>query len=273
MFYVKINKSDRRGGNRRSEMEKNEGKAFDFAHGCFIIPRLSLTLKDMKPFVITDFSHAYPDQGFPEALMGGGVGFDLIDMTDIEGTRCYCDAAAASEIRRRIASFTGVPGIHWLDSGDYHYMTLFYASAFREPFTLVLLDNHPDDQEPEFPGVLSCGSWVKALRETCPGLVRTVSVGPGGARPAIPQPLGDVYLSIDKDILSPAFARTDWSQGAFELEEVERIVAEIFAGAGRVLGVDVCGELSTDHGATPEDRRINLETNLFLTDLLNRSYL
>ena len=226
----------------------------------------------MKPVVITDFSRAYPDQGFPEALKGEGVRFDLLDMGDMEGVRCYCDAASAREVRRRIASYTGKPGIHWLDSGDYHYMTLFYASAFKNPYTLVLLDNHPDDQEPEFPGVLSCGSWVKTLRETCPALAGTVSIGPGGSRPALPGSLGDVYLSIDKDILSPESARTDWSQGDFTLEEVAEIVADVFLRADHVLGADICGELSTDHGATPEDCRINLETNLFLMNLIMRLY-
>ena len=226
----------------------------------------------MRPHLILDFSRAYPDQGFPQALEGEGVVFELLDMAGIEGTRCYCDDAAAAEIRRRISPYEGIPGVHWLDSGDYHYMTLFFASVFEDPFTLVLLDNHPDDREAEFPGVLSCGSWVKTLRETCPGLVRTVSIGPDGARPALPQPLGDVYLSIDQDILTPACSRTDWSQGDFPLSEVEGIVTEVFDRASRVLGVDICGELSTDHGAGPEDRRINLETNLYLMNLINRLY-
>ena len=226
----------------------------------------------MTPLVITDFSRAYADQGFYEALTGEGFRFDRLDMGDIGGTRCYCDPESAVEIRRRIAPYAGVPGIHWLDSGDYHYLTLFYASACPGPFTLVLLDNHTDDQEPEFPGVLSCGSWVKVLRESSLDLVRTISIGPDGARPALPEPLGDVYLSIDKDILSRDYARTDWSQGDFRLAEVEQIVTEVFAKADKVLGVDICGELSTDHGAGPEDRRVNLETNLYLMNLINRLY-
>ena len=156
-----------------------------------------------KPLVITDFSHVYADQGFPEALSKCGVAYELLEMGDIEETRCYCAPDAAAAIRSRIAPFAGRPGVHWIDSGDYHYVTLFFASACEGPFTLVLLDNHPDDQEPEFPGVLSCGNWVKALRDGCPGLSGVVSIGPGDARPSIPSPLGSVYLSIDKDILSP----------------------------------------------------------------------
>lgn len=220
------------------------------------------------PVVITDFSAVYADQGFREALVGSGVPFHWVDCRDIEGTRCYCDADAAAEIDRRLAPYLGVPGIHWIDSGDYHYLSLFYARACRSPFTLVLLDNHPDDQEPEFPGVLSCGSWVRELRRTCPDLVDVVSYGPDGARPALPAPLGPVYISLDKDILSPAYARTDWSQGSFTLEEVEDIVRQVVSSSGSVLGVDICGELSADHGARPEDNRINLATNLSLMSFL-----
>ncbi len=226
-----------------------------------------------KPLVITDFSHVYADQGFPEALSECGVAYELLEMGDIEETRCYCAPDAAAAIRRRIAPFAGCPGVHWIDSGDYHYVTLFFASACEGPFTLVLLDNHPDDQEPEFPGVLSCGSWVKALRDGCPGLSGVVSIGPGDARPSLPSPLGSVYLSIDKDILSPEYARTDWSQGSFTLEELEQTVRTVFRSADRVLGVDICGELSSAHGATPADRQVNLQTNLSLVHLINQLYI
>lgn len=226
-----------------------------------------------RPVLITDFTHAYGAQGFPQALVEEGFAFELLDMSDIEGTRCYCDSSAEGEIRRRIAPYAGVPGIHWIDSGDFHYLSLFFASAWDIPFTLVLFDHHPDDQPPAFPGVVSCGGWVRDLREASGGRVRVLSVGPGGEYPSITAPLGPVYLSIDKDVLDPAFSRTDWSQGTLSLRELERMAAEVFAASDRILGIDICGELAPDQGATPEDARINRETNLSLMHFFNRMFL
>lgn len=36
---------------------------------------------------------------------------------------------------------------------------------------------------------------------------------------------GPVYLSIDKDVLNPASAVTDWDQGSFSLQELEELLA------------------------------------------------
>ena len=50
-----------------------------------------------------------------------------------------------------------------------------------EPFTLVLLDHHPDDQAPALGEILSCGGWVRDLRRDCPALEGVIAVGPEGA--------------------------------------------------------------------------------------------
>lgn len=50
-----------------------------------------------------------------------------------------------------------------------------------------------------------------------------------------------VYLSIDKDVLSPSVARTNWDQGRMELPELERLTRHL---AGRHVGSDVTGEIS-----------------------------
>lgn len=50
-----------------------------------------------------------------------------------------------------------------------------------------------------------------------------------------------LYLSIDKDVLSPSVARTNWDQGRLELPELERLTRHL---AGRLVGSDVTGEIS-----------------------------
>lgn len=60
-----------------------------------------------------------------------------------------------------------------------------------------------------------------------------------------------VYLSIDKDVLAPEVARTNWDQGQLELNEVGRVIESL---AGRLVGSDITGEVSIHHYRTPWKR-------------------
>ena len=223
------------------------------------------------PTLILDFSGVYPDYAFASALEASGCGEPVttLSLQGIEGSSCYCDPEAADAIRSALSSRS--EKLHWIDSGDYHYVTKLFAESLSEPFTLVLFDNHPDDQAPEFPGVLSCGSWVRALREECPLLEGVVSLGPDGVFPDSLEALEGkaVYVSIDKDVLDPAWARTDWSQGSLSLPALEALLGEVFDRAGRILGIDICGELPLSKGGHAEDQRINLQTNLSLQSFIS----
>ena len=56
----------------------------------------------------------------------------------------------------------GVSGIHFIDSGDYHYISKIMTDFIKEPFTLVLIDHHTDMQDASLGGdILSCGNWAK----------------------------------------------------------------------------------------------------------------
>ena len=79
--------------------------------------------------LILDFSHVYPvDAGNDEN------GLYRVDLSDIPGTDMYCTPEAAEEIRRRL-SFCGPDGIHFIDSGNYHYVTGFFLEKIPSPFT------------------------------------------------------------------------------------------------------------------------------------------
>ena len=238
----------------------------------------------MKPEVlVADFSQVYAEEDFFSFLAGKGVPFHRVRMDDLEGTSCYCDPDAEREIRRRLAPFQGCR-IRWIDSGDYHYVSKILADSVREPFTLVLVDNHPDDQDPVFGGVLSCGSWVRAMREGNPFLEEVWTLGPdrrirnaaGTVDRELEEGIDDlvtalrghrVYLSVDKDVLRRADARTDWSQGTYSLAQLEGWLERLLDGS-EIVAVDLCGELTLSKGATPEDLRINGNTNKELQDLI-----
>ena len=83
--------------------------------------------------VLLDFSGVYRMMRTPPGT--------LVDCRGIEGTSCYCDAEAAEEIARRIASLP-LHAVHFLDSGDYHYLTRLWTARIGRPYALVLLDNH-----------------------------------------------------------------------------------------------------------------------------------
>ena len=216
----------------------------------------------MKSLVF-HFSEAYREEGFLCWLQEAQV----LDFTGLEGSCCYCDAQARKKL---VDAFPNpLPRLRWLDSGDYHYLSHLLALQETKPFHLVLLDNHPDNQDPAFEGVLSCGSWVKEMQEGNPWVRDVVTIGPEGCENEIPQEWLEkrrgerVYVSLDKDIMDKAYARTDWTQGGHTLEDVKKELGKL-AERMEIVAVDICGELTPSKGATPEDLRINKETNIEL---------
>ena len=184
-------------------------------------------------------------------------GSAAVDLTGIEGTSCYCSPEAENELGNRLSTLPD-GGLFWIDAGDYHYISKLRIERITEPFALVLFDNHPDDQEGAFgSGLLSCGGWVQAARKSLP-LMRKDYLNTADIPSGLP-----VFLSIDLDILSPAFARTDWDQGSMTLDELLTAVRRIKA-EHRVLGIDICGGITAAKGGTAEDRRINAGTRAAL---------
>lgn len=181
------------------------------------------------------------------------------DFSYMEGTNCFCAPESAERIRRAVAALP-LHAVHEIGTGDYHYVSLFWLERIREPFSLVLFDHHPDDQPGAFgDGLLSCGGWVAQAREL-PLLLSDVWIRDEKDFPALDRlPDGPVYLSVDLDVLSPAFARTDWDQGAMRLEEL-LVALRKLAAAKTVLGVDLCGGLTPEKGASPADEALNART-------------
>lgn len=190
----------------------------------------------------------------------------VIDLRDLDGTCCYCDRDSLDALRRAAGPFSPET-VHWIDSGDFHYLSLVWMEKIDRPFALLLLDNHSDDQPVAFDeNLLSCGSWVKVARETLPMLRHVCHVRERGDAVDLPQGL-PVYVSLDKDVMSREYARTDWDQGDLSLEEVMAVISSA-AASHELIGVDVCGETSSSKGGCGEDVEINLRTNKKIAELL-----
>ena len=256
----------------------------------------------MKSLAVFQMSGIYKDRDLRECFPG--MDLCLFDCSEERGTNSFCDEEAKNRLRQRIARmqaclegedlhteepYTGklhtgedsegsaeedgrveVPyGVHLLDNGNYHYLSALMTERIREPYTLVLIDHHPDLQPSAFGWeVLSCGSWVLNALLAQENLKRVFAIGVGEdlkeeallrVREAIgredyervrkkisfayPKPeevVGGIYLSIDKDVLAKKFVKTNWDQGEMTLSQLEEIVGALCANH-RMIGMDLCG--------------------------------
>lgn len=195
------------------------------------------------------------------------------DFSSIEGSCCYCSEEAGNEIRTLISPLP-LKAVHYIGTGDFHYQTLFWLERVTGPFSLLLLDNHPDDQPGAFgEKLLSCGSWVREakklpLLQNFTWLRRASDYSASGLSDAFP-----LYISVDLDVLSPEFARTDWDQGDMSLTELNGILSDVAARFSRgdegkgIMGVDICGGISEEKGGREADMELNRATLLDLAGI------
>jgi arginase family enzyme len=98
----------------------------------------------------------------------------------------------------------------------------------------------------------------------------------------------NVYISIDKDVLSTEYALTDWDQGKLSLAELAALVQKIAASCN-LVGADICGEMAPQALKGPlklidsarlwqgqrhdwqEANALNQETNMRLLDTFTRT--
>lgn len=234
--------------------------------------RITQTI-DFKETVIMNFSGIYKNQNFYKDHAEKEIFWT--ELSDLSGCNCYCDAEASDRIRKEIQVFTG-NGIHFIDSGNYHYMTRLWLEKLQIPFRLLVFDNHTDMQPPAFGGLLSCGGWIAASLEELPLLQEVILVGPDEeaytqVEPDLQQKVLflsreklstmtaeekvgffnnlsedlPLYVSVDKDVLCKGDASTTWSQGDMHLSELMSFL-ELVLERQNILGMDVCGECDMD---------------------------
>jgi hypothetical protein len=222
----------------------------------------------------------------------------FIDLSDISGTNCMCDDAAVLQIRKRI--FETMPGqwdvkknvcmgdlpygLHFIDNGNYHYMSAIFLEQVKEPFSLVVLDHHPDMQRPMF-DILSCGGWVMDVAEKNPFVrdIHIIGADPkliseldhkagerahfydlddifgnmdGKISVTLPESSFPVYLSVDKDVVSRDELVTNWDQGEAKAAQILEFIRALRSGPNELLGADICGECAPGQEDCDIDRAI-----------------
>ncbi len=219
----------------------------------------------MKSISVLNFSGVYERQSFYKDR-----DCEWIDCSDLSGVNGFCDETSREEIDARISGLEG--WIHFIDGGNFHYLSYLLMKHIREPFTLVVFDHHTDMKPSMFAGLLSCGCWIKEALDALPFLKNVVLIGVADSLADTAEPdyagrvriisesmaeAGDtwlgileaeaseaVYLSIDKDAFGREEVVTDWDQGTMTLELLER--AYRILDSRRILGVDICGEADRD---------------------------
>ncbi len=209
-----------------------------------------------------------------------GVPVRTVDLSHVHGTRYATERDTFDGLG---ASLADVPlDTVLLGSGDFHHHALHGLFRKRDPFSLVLFDNHADLGPSD---VITCGAWVEAAlaiealaavllvgcepstlvgvkaplervawvpldNDVIRGVRTTVSLRSGGLPNALAElPTRRVHVSIDKDVLHPDDATTGWSHGGMRLNELIASLVEVARGCV-IESFDLCG----DAPLSPVDR-------------------
>ena len=202
-----------------------------------------------------NFTGVYEKQDFYK-----DYSYELFNDRALNGVRGYMDEEARKYLLEEIKERSKLSSIHLLDSGNYHHLSRVYLDLIKEPFKLVVYDNHTDMQFSAFGNILSCGSWIADAYETLQNLNKIIVVGAKSSyieecafkkdkRVVFTDSISDVclesllpiYISIDKDVLSSNEFISDWDQGSMSLAALKKEM-EFLIDRFRVIGTDICGE-------------------------------
>ena len=101
----------------------------------------------------------------------------LFDDKALCGVRGYMDDEARKYLLEEIKERSSLTSIHLLDSGNYHHLSRVYLDLIKEPYNLVVYDNHTDMQFSAFGNILSCGSWIADAYESLYYLKKIIVIG------------------------------------------------------------------------------------------------
>ena len=249
----------------------------------------------MENLKIFNFSDAYIREGIADDYLNT---YNYCDLSKLEGTDCYCSDEAKTELQKCADECEA--RLHYIDSGNYHYMSYFFLNKICRDFALVLFDHHPDTQKPGLIEMLSCGSWVWwSLKENI-FLKKVYIIGMNeDLSDELPKEYSDkiqvftkqkhnyrealeiinneklpIYVSFDKDVLDVNVVKTNWDQGNMAKPECFELLEGIISNALYIEGIDVCGEYyeAVSNGKCDEEALgnaiFNKEMKEFLQNLI-----
>ena len=217
-----------------------------------------------------NFTGVYEKQDFYK-----DYSYELFNDRALNGVRGYMDDEARKYLLEEIKERSNLSSIHLLDSGNYHHLSRVYLDLIKEPYNLVVYDNHTDMQFSAFGNILSCGSWIADAYESLDYLKKIIIIGASSKyiddcafnkdeRVIFADGINEVslgnelpiYISVDKDVISENEFISDWDQG---IMPVSTLIKELkcLRDSFRIVGVDICGEPDKS-----DDINISLSNNI-----------
>lgn len=109
-----------------------------------------------------------------------------------------------------------------------------WVERVKEPFRLLVFDNHTDMQLPAFGGLLSCGGWIASAIEEAENLVEVWLVGPDEeAYSQVEEPLKEKVKFFSREMLRDFRNNESYSEKTNNMER-------------NVMDFSFLGEIPTD---------------------------
>lgn len=178
--------------------------------------------------------------------------FAEIDLRFLSETKFMCSEHQLKFIEKRIPPVQSL--ISFIGKGEYHYISFLFLKRIKEPFALVIIDNHLDMKASDG-NFIRCDSWayragfIKNLKQIFYINSSNIETNPSFMLP--------VYLSIDKDVIDKKYLKTRWTQGKISPEQLFNFISKINSNT-RIIGVDICGEPELDMEELRKSETINL---------------
>ena len=222
---------------------------------------------------ILDFTHIYIDENIEQT-----ENIVRIDCSDMLGTDLYCTKEGEAEIQKRIENFS-INGVHFIDSGNYHYITKIMTDKINKKFSLVLYDHQVIEQNENLEQLILVGASeadiqqinVKNQSKLITFSAEELRNNSGRKKLDLIETDVPFYISIDKDILDKHYIETNWSQGHMSLGMLEHLL-KFFLKDKKIIGVDICGEcqIGLPFPEYIEAEEKNAETNIELYEYIGR---
>ena len=230
-----------------------------------------------------NFTEIYEKQDFYK-----NFDYKIFENKKLSGVRGYMDEKSGKYLLNEIKNTGELSALHFLDSGNYHHLSRLYIDLIKQPFNLIVYDNHTDMQFSAFGNILSCGSWISDAYKTCENIHNIIIIGANEQyiqdcefknddKIIFADSIFDVkiaennlpiYISVDKDVLSKEEFASDWDQGKMSvitlIKELKHLIKNF-----KILGTDICGEpVIDDYYNISLSNNINKELVNIFVDIL-----
>ncbi|CAM2939680.1 Arginase/agmatinase/formimionoglutamate hydrolase, arginase family [Legionella steigerwaltii] len=199
-----------------------------------------------------------------------------IDLSKYEDSLRFYTTNKSVHIFRELINNLDIktPLITLLGSGDFHHLSYFFLERIKEPFNLVVFDNHTDCSF--MPPKFHCGNWLYTAAQL-PQCKQILHIGATEGYSWFDRLLGlnqlvrqkhfiafsaqdmqnqgmkgyqnvlhqidtnlPIYISVDKDVLSAQEIETDWDQGILKITDFFEMLTLL--AQYRIIGADITGE-------------------------------